>query len=551
MRNRAVLRGLVFVFCCAADAFVLGPLWTGRQLAEGQFRRGYFERFGSEVGLAMDTAIRPVTIPSFVLTDADDLALPPGMIAVAPMAPGTTYELQSASALAPYLVIGVAAPLASDSEARLGGARTLAMEGARLALVRWDPGRPWREDATRLGAVSEGCTLDANPSGATVTIADDRLEIRLGHCAIVEAVPAGGELMLAAIAGPEWTTVRRQPSWIAERRIVWPVLGAVVMKVALLWWSLGIAWAVAPAAMLGIASHEFPVPAILTSALLLVVGIVATIFRGGTIVFRRLPPGWRLQAAMAATVSTMCLVWYAAGDSSPVRPNWPPGGAGQRDACAVIGYSTVEDQGLRGETGGIRTILNESCERCRDQTASLSFGGATLGWAEDAYCRSVPSFGSNGRVTFLGGANDDLLSGVAAWARMFVIGRQGIDAWHRNAASATAASLARIDAQTSAVKNLVRCARSRGARFLFLHDFVVTDLVAGREPERASMLAQRRAAVQAAGGAFVDLLDTFHADVGVSWFNDYVHLSRIGHQRVAELACAQFQSDLSRPDPAR
>src|SRR5690242_12907265 len=95
-RVRAVLRGLVFILCCAADAFVLSPLWTGRQLAEGQFRRGYFERFGSEVGLAMDTAIRPVTIPSFVLTEAGDLALPPGMIAVVPIAPGTTYQLQPA-----------------------------------------------------------------------------------------------------------------------------------------------------------------------------------------------------------------------------------------------------------------------------------------------------------------------------------------------------------------------------------------------------------------------------------------------------------------------
>jgi hypothetical protein len=442
---------------------------------------------------------------------------------------------------------GTAAP---SDEARLVGARTLAVEGARLALVRWDPVRPWREDATRLSAVSEDCEVSDGRS-ATVRIADDRLEIRLGHCAIVEAVPAGGALLVAAIAGPEWMTVKRQPSWIAERRIVWPVLGLVVVKVALLWWSLGIAWAVAPATMLGIASHQFPVPAILTSSALLVVGVVATVFRVGAIAFRRSPPGWRLPGAMAATVSAMCLVWYAAGDSSPVRPNWTAHGPGQPDACAVIGYSTVEDQGLRGETGGIRTMLNESCERCRDQTASLSFGGATLGWAADAYCRSVPSFGANGRVTFLGGANDDLLSGAAAWARMFVIGRQGSDAWRRNAASASAASLARIDAQTSAVKNLVRCARSRGAQFLFLHDFVVTDLVAGREPERAAMLAQRRAAVQAAGGAFVDLLDTFHADVGVSWFNDYVHLSRIGHQRVAELACGQFQSDLSRPDPAR
>jgi hypothetical protein len=49
----------MFVLCCAADCFVLRGVLTSREIAPEQFRRGYFERFGSEVGLALDNAARP------------------------------------------------------------------------------------------------------------------------------------------------------------------------------------------------------------------------------------------------------------------------------------------------------------------------------------------------------------------------------------------------------------------------------------------------------------------------------------------------------------
>jgi hypothetical protein len=43
--------------------------------------------------------------------------------------------------------------------------------------------------------------------------------------------------------------------------------------------------------------------------------------------------------------------------------------------------------------------------------------------------------------------------------------------------------------------------------------------------------------VQEAGGTFVDLRADVEGEAGVAWFNDYVHLSSIGHRRAAEAAC--------------
>ena len=185
--------------------------------------------------------------------------------------------------------------------------------------------------------------------------------------------------------------------------------------------------------------------------------------------------------------------------------------------------------------------MNDQCASCRGRTAGLFAGGETLTWARDAYCSSSASFGADGDLVFLGGTNDDLLSGVLSLARLFVVGNQGPDAWHRNLPHATAAALSQFDAQASGLTGLMHCAYSRRAHFLFLQDFLVSDIAIPRDRNRAAMLARRRAIVEKANGTFIDLLDAFRGQVGVSWFNDYIHLSLIGHQRVADLACQRLQ----------
>lgn len=547
-RWRLVARGVVIALCCAADLWLLRTVWLGRDLAAGQLRRGYFEPVGNGIGIAMDDSVRSIILPLFFITDGGDLAVPPGMTGVLPLTTGTSYEVASEdSALAPYVVLGVAqsvppdgvADRAAGDAAQLVGARTLGLRDGRLALVEWDAARPWRADAARLSALREACAAGDAPVRATVTAAPNGVEVRLGSCSAADALTGIAEtrLALAALGGPNWATVARRPQWIVDLQIAWPMIAAVIVKVTAMWWVFGLPSAAAASGALAVAGIAYPVPAVLTWLPAAVLSLAAAALRAATMALRRLPPRPRLVAALAGVGVVALVVWSIVVPPASLTPNWRAPDWDGSMACAVIGYSTVEDIGLRGERGGLRWMLDERCAQCRKATASLSIGGGTLGWMSDAYCRTIRSFGERGQVTFLGGANDDFLSGTLNWARLLVQATQGIEPWRRNIVAAPKASLARVEMQQAEIEELVRCARSRDAQFVFLHDFVIGDLSAGRDHDRVTLLDRRRSAVEKAGGDFVDLLDRFGAEAGVSWFNDYVHLSVIAHGRVADLAC--------------
>jgi hypothetical protein len=144
-------------------------------------------------------------------------------------------------------------------------------------------------------------------------------------------------------------------------------------------------------------------------------------------------------------------------------------------------------------------------------------------------------------VAFLGGVNDDLLSGVLSIARLFIVGGLGPEAWERNQAQAAAAARAKLDAQLASLAGLIECTEKRRAGFVFLHDFLIGDLPGGRGSDRNAMLATRRTFIEQHGGTFVDLHDAFRDEIGIAWFNDFVHFSRIGHERIAALACHAFE----------
>lgn len=530
-----------------ADAFVLRPTWTGREIAEGQFRRGYFEQFGGDVGLALDNVIRPL-FPNYLVTNDGSLGVPPGASAIAPLTAGTEYAVTSDSVLAPYVVIGVEIPLTPGAldlellpgEARLAGARSPGVREGRLVLLPWDPTRPWRDDAARLSLLHDTCAASDGGSPLIVTADREQLEIRLGRCAVAEPLPdvAGATPLLAALAGPDWITVSRKPGWIAHRWFLWLPLAAVIVRVAAMWWSFGLVSAAAVSAVLAGAVGRWPVATTMTWAMMLILSIAAAIVRAAVLALRRLPQRWRVPSAVAvlALVSwTIVAQPRQPTESSPIMRIRAANG--QPDACALVGYSTVQGASLRRGIGGVRWFVDEECAPCRDKTAALAAGGETFAWLHDAYCSSAASFGANGLVAFLGGANDDFFWGVLSLARWFVVREQGIEGWRSNLEPAAAASLARVDAQVTALGHLIACAHARGARFLFLNDFLISDLPAGREANRAAMLARRRAAVEAAGGTFVDLLQVFSAEAGIAWFNDYVHPSLVAHRRIAELVC--------------
>lgn len=94
-----------------------------------------------------------------------------------------------------------------------------------------------------------------------------------------------------------------------------------------------------------------------------------------------------------------------------------------------------------------------------------------------------------------------------------------------------------IEQQTAAIRDLTGCLRQRAQSLMFVHDFTVLELVGERSAQRRAMLEKRRTAVTEGGGYFVDLLEAFRPTLGVSWFNDAIHPSAIGHARIAELMC--------------
>ena len=535
----------VFAVCCLIDASILRPTWQHDLVGLGEFRRGYFERIDGAVGLALDDAIRPDTVPTFLPLDAGRIAVPPGMTLVAALAPGQSYRLVSEKLRVPYFVIGSEAPLpaavdspAATGEARLIDAYTLGLRDGHLVLESWDPTRPWRDDATRLAALRAACAGDGGSVGLDVIATADALEIHLGTCTTTERAAARGTLLLAALAGPEWLTVARHPDWRVEHRILWPVLAAVVAKVGALWWAFGGISAATVSFALGLAALRLPIPVTLMWPFTLLVGAAGTIVRVAVLGLRRLPPRWRLPAALGVAIAGLLTGRWLISDAPP---SFPPIQRNHPDhepmRCAVIGYSTVAGEGLRRHEGGVRRFLDEDCTRCRGQTGGLFAGGETLSWARDAYCASPTEFGADGQVIFLGGVNDDFLTGVLSIARMVIVGWMGSEPWQQNQIAAAAAARAQTERQAAALQGLIDCVHARGAQFLLLHDFLVTDMETGRSPDRAAMLDSRRAVVEAAGGTFVNLLDPFAADAGVSWFNDYVHLSAIAHERVANLAC--------------
>lgn len=540
---------IVIVLCCLADAFVLRSAWTGREVAVGEFRRGYFEHFDGAVVVGMDDAIRPV-FPAFLLTEDDELGVPPGVTATVRLEPGTTFALTSDAGLAPYVVVGAEAAVesahgnrkASTGEGRLVGGRTLSLRDGRLTLEPWDGARPWRDDAARLAALRDGCVSGGEPPRLTITVAAQQIAFALAGCAL--SVPLGAPEsapVLAVLAGPTWARLGRTPPWRTERWTLAPVLVAIAVKVAGLWWGLGLPAAVATSAVLVIAAIWWPVPAMLTWPLLFVVALAAVLLRVATLALRSLPR-W---LGVPAVVTAVALLATALTLGLNQPHSFPPiqhahEDRGQPDACAIIGYSTAGGASLRRHADGLRRFLDARCAACRDSTASLTAGGEVMDWARDAYCTSPTSFGSNGRVIFWGAANDDFLWGVMSVARLFIVGQQTIDQWQRNQPAAVAASAAYIDAQAAAIRDTVRCATERGSRFLYLHDVLVTDFLAGREPERAAMLERRRAAVEAAGGTFIDLRQRFADEAGVTWFNDYLHPSEIIHERVADLVCREL-----------
>jgi len=544
---------VLFLLCSLADGFAIRRMWIRDEIAFGQIRTGYFEAFGTEVGLAMDPQSHSGMLPTLMITSAGELAIPPGLIAVIPLNERNEFAARGGLPLAPYTVIGVDFPLDPQAPvvdnrawgaARLSAARTLGIERGQLALVPWDAAVPWKTDHARLAALYQACALPNQSLGLTLTMKARSLTIVLGRCSLTERLPteASQSLSFAMIAGPDWLTLARAPGWRSQRSIDWTFPALIFVKIAAMWWILGgIATVAISLLHLGTSLYA-PLPATATWMVISLTVVLLMLIRIAVVMLRR--RSLRTRTLIAAGIVLLGAVAFLWTVSNPERGrSIVPTADKAPVACAVLGYSTVEGDGLRGRRGGIRVMLNEDCAPCRGSTEALYKGGETFAWLRDRFCARGYSVAGDGNVTFLGGANDDFFwGGGLSTAYLFVGDQITAEAWRMNSMKAAAMSLARFDRQSEALRGLISCVAARHADFLFLHDFLVTDMLSGRDASRAVMLDKRRDIVTAAGGTFVDMFDRFKDEAGVSWFNDYVHLSLIGHRRVSEVACAQLQA---------
>lgn len=560
VRVKSRARAALFLLCVALDVLVLRRFLVHEEIAPGALRRGYFEEVEGRVTLVTTLAAGDGIFPEIGHDRAGDVSVPPGNTAVIPLAPGGAYRVSSQSSLAPYVVLGAIArsDRPSDRTPRpLLDARRLTARDGRLELTAWDPARPFRDDAAwlldlRAACVEGAASLAARWNGGAI-------EVEIGRCAGRFEAPADATPVIAVVAGPDWDTVRREGArFPIVRQIRQGALLAAIalaaLAAALLAGGIGPPAALSVSLITAIASAWVPGPAVICLALQLPLGAASAAWR---VIARRLP-----RARVAARIGAWAAVMIAI--AAPIalfarRREAPATAPAETTArCALTGYSAAAGSGLRRGEGAAGAVLGERCGACAGSAVTRAKPGATFRFVRDLACETPALLPRGGAVAFLGGSNDDILfwlhdggplSSVLYRAFTFADDtyhrEPSLDAFLRLTEHAADASLRAIAIQSRLVGEAARCSRDAGDQLVFAHDFLVIDLARERSPARREMLARRRAAVEGAGGTFLDLERIFAGRAGVAWFNDFIHPSAIGHREIAAAICEQ----LGRPPP--
>jgi hypothetical protein len=558
MQPRLLTTALLLVVCVATDLVALQPVWAPAQLVRGQYQRAYFELLGGVTGLAIDEAQDGYMAPEVELDRRGRLSVPPGRTIAVPIEDGAEYIIwNEGRSSAPYVVIGVETPLAAapgpdtrDSRPfRFGGARVLELRDGELTWTDWDASRPWGDDRTWLRSLTDACNDGRRSPSLSIRQEGAALVARLGRCSLRSALPTApehGENAFAVVAGPNWAAVERpREGWRTAGHVVWWFVAAVIAATGLLYVGFGMLVTAILSAWVGLLSLFGPVPAVLGFFVAVAAAVAGSLWAATGLVLRTRPMTRiaALAALCAGLIGYPVVVVFRAADLSVNRQELRFERA--RNACGLIGYSTVRGDTLRRGTVGAWAYLDGECTVCSGATARYAKEAQTLDWVRDTTCAPSFTLQPGGALVFLGGGNDDFFwrKSVARQAFRFIgllhyaYQRPDEPTWQRFVTATSEGSLEMIGEQTAAIRQLATCTRARGQRLLFVHDFLIWDLEEGRSAPRRAMLEQRRAAVDAAGGRFVDALEALGPKAGVSWFNDFIHPSAIGHLRIGELIC--------------
>jgi hypothetical protein len=564
-RRRGV-RVLLLLLCAALDVVVLRRFVHREALAPGELYRGYFEEVEGRVTLVATEAAGDSIFPEMGHDWAGDVSVPPGNTAVLPLDPGRAYRVSSQTDLPPYVVLATRARRdhPGDRTARpLGSGQRLAARRDRLELVPWDATRPFHEDATWLWELATTCGDGHRTPALVVRRTGAGVELELGRCGgrLAPDLEAGHELALAVVAGPDWDLIKRMDRpFPLVLEVRWgPLVVALslgFLGALLLYAGLGLPAALSVSLSTALASVWLPGPAVLCWVLEAPLGLLATAIRIG----RRWPRRRLAVVCAAGAVVTGLLVLLVRRREGVVSLRPGDEGGPQTARCALTGYSAALGSGLRSQRGGTGDLLAEGCAACQGSVVVRARAGATFRLVRDLACDTPGLLPRGGKVAFLGGSNDDIFfwfdNGGALSMMTLRLYTFADDAYSREpslvalrglAERAAESSLRLVDLQARLWGEATRCARDAGDEVVLAHDFLVLDLASPRSLARAEMLARRRLAAGAAGAAFLDLSDIFAAQAGVSWFNDFIHPSAIGHRRIAAAICQRFQPAGSAP----
>jgi hypothetical protein len=544
----ALATGLALV-ALALDLGLLAPLLTVSEVALQQTQRIYYEP-RPDGGLAIMTDDQQGGYVTDIAVDAQGrLEIPAGRTIAVALAPDDTVTVRTlATDLAPYLALATAVGDGPRAEVR-HATIVRAIDGA-LVPEAWDATRSWSADRDWLRQLAEHCRVDP-PVEATVRAQNGGVAIRIGSCAgLVPLTHTSANPPLLLIAtGPHAAVAARTPAgWAQTTTVQWPLVGVAVLRLGLLVFAIGSGPTAMLAATLCAAGLWSRPEAILTWLITLPFIIAAAV---GRLIARRAPArrgliwsGAAIVLALQIAAIVTAVAVFDIGTFGKQRITH----AGD-DACAIVGYSTVRGDALRWGTDGLVERLNQACARCRERTARFSREAQTLRWVHEEVCAAAFPSAAGGEVVFVGGGNDDLFYRPSRLSQLLgdfiTVVRTSLrpisaTEWATVFGHASERAVATIDDQTADIRAIGLCATARGRRFHFVHDFLIWDLEGGRTPPRQQTFAARRAAVEAAGGEFIDLYAEFGQRAGVAWFNDFIHPSGVGHQMIADLLCTRL-----------
>jgi hypothetical protein len=553
---------LAWVATVAIDLWVMTPFWGPTALDPDEVQLAYYEPAPSGVVVTTDHTLETSTLPGVSLRPDGAVNVTWGMVVAVRLDEGLSYALRSTlEDLSPHVMIGTMSGRPDGASAdepqrhstchgpvgRISGLQTFRANGSALDTFDADPSTPWGPDRARLAEIRASC----GDGTLTLRRGPDGIHVGAGRCEPA-TIPATHEPLYAVVsAGPHPATIARSTPWSARREVssagaIFACLLAAVHG-ALVVLGLGLEAALGAMAVIAILGVVSPVRAFDGIALFT---LASFLFAGGRAARRW---HWSLAPLTVALLGGLGLGfhrWFL--DVTGRGGNEDPEG-GAAPACVVVGYSTAAQEALRCKKNGLFDRLQHGCAPCSGKTALRARAGQTLPRLVDPVC-ALPPASSPGELVFIGGNNDDFIGWIEArsFGAMVRNIRSAVELryepWRdvaRESAGSSTGSLAWLPAQTAAIGAIAACARERGYALRFIHDMAAPDLDSGRSPERQQMLAARRAAVEAQGGEFVAIEEAYRSEIGVAWFADFIHLSAVGHARVAGWACRSP----SRPSP--